>query len=348
MVDKSKLLKENTRIPIVWGGIHPTFVPKGCLAEDFIDYVIAGEGEVETVRLAQDLSCNVNRDVEYRFAKTLTRLDDYKPAWHLVRIGEYLFDASHSVRGNCTASAKAKRIFYYLMTSRGCPFDCTFCYNSHRPKKPWRGHSADWVKEQILFLEHELAIDGVGFWDDFFLGNRKRAVDIIEFLHQHGIKFLCEARASDLNDAFTAWLKEMGCLQVFVGAESGSDRVLRMINKKITVEQILEAAEITHRHDLPTRFSFIYGFPEEKMEEMLQTKALIERLSRYPHVSISGPKLLTPYPGCLIFEKAIDNGFVMPRSTVEWANINRFTDLKYLPWLAKELQAHGMTLGDLF
>jgi anaerobic magnesium-protoporphyrin IX monomethyl ester cyclase len=348
MVDKSKLIKENLDVPVVWGGIHPTFVPEGCLAESFIDYIVMGDGEVEVVRLAEDLLDGTNLDNRRRHGATLLDLDNYRPAWHLVRLRECLFDASHSVRGNNTQNSGAERIFYYLMSSRGCPFNCTFCYNSHRPKQPWRGHSAGWVKEQVLFLKKNLDIDGVGFWDDFFLGDRRRAVEIIEFLHGQGIKFLCEARATDLNDEFTSWLKKMGCLQIFVGAESGSNRVLEMINKKTTVEDIIRAAEVTHKYNLPARFSFIYGFPGETIEEMFQTKALVERLLGCSNVSISGPKLLTPYPGSLIYEQVLDNGFVVPADTAEWANINRFTDLKYLPWLAEELQAHGKQLSDLF
>lgn len=348
MVDKSKLIKENTTVPIVWGGIHPTFVPESCFAEEYIDCIVTGDGEVETVHLARDVAAGKNVREGRRSGSTLLDLDVYQPAWHLVRLNEYLFDASHSVRGSNADNKGARRIFYYLMTSRGCHYDCTFCYNSHRPKKPWRAHSAEWVKGQVLFLKRRLNIDGIGFWDDFFLGSRKRAFDIIEFLHSQAVKFLCEARVPDLDDEFTAWIKEKGCLQVFVGAESGSDRILKMINKKITVDEIIQAADVTCRHNLPARFSFIYGFPGETIDEMLQTKVLIERLRTYPNVSISGPKLLTPYPGSLIYEQVLNNEFVVPKDTIEWANINRFTNLKYLPWLAKELRAHRKCLGDLF
>jgi anaerobic magnesium-protoporphyrin IX monomethyl ester cyclase len=348
MVDKSKMVKENTEIPVVWGGIHPTFVPEQCLGENFIDYIMMGEGEIEIVRLADDLVRGENLYHRCRQATSMVELDSYRPAWHLLRLGEYLFDASHSVRGNNTQNSGAERIFYYLMSSRGCPFNCTFCYNSHGSQLPWRSHSADWVKEQVLFLKKALNIDGIGFWDDFFLGNRGRAIEIIEFLHEQGVKFICEARATDLDDEFTAWLKEMGCLQVFIGAESGSDRVLKMINKKLKVSDILQAVEITHKHNLPARLSFIYGFPGETIDEMLQTKALANRLPSYGNVSISGPKLLTPYPGSLIYDQALEYGFVVPSNTAEWANINRYTDLKYLPWLSDELKSHNMQLGDLF
>jgi len=299
LVDKSKMImiKEYTDIPVVWGGIHPTFVPEQCLEESFIDYIVVGEGEVEVVRLAEDLVAGENLGLRRRQSSSMVELDNYRPAWHLLRLREYLFDASHSVRGNNTQNSGAERIFYYIMSSRGCPFNYTFCYNSHKDQLPWRSHSADWVREQVIFLKQRLNIDGIGCWDDFFLGNRRRAVEIIEFLHEVGVEFICEARATDLDEEFTAWLKEMGCLQVFI---------------------------------LPARLSFIYGFPGETIDEMLQTKALANHLSKNSNVSISGPKLLISHPGSMIYDQAIDYGFVVPSSTAEWANIDRYTDLKYL------------------
>jgi radical SAM superfamily enzyme YgiQ (UPF0313 family) len=343
IISKSRLTHA-LRFPVVWGGNHPTCLPLRCVWEEYVDYVITGDGETAVVELANDLMCEKDTGVFIRNGRPIVDLDNYRPEWDMLSLEDYLFPASHSVRGGGNST---ERIFYYLATSRGCPWSCTFCYNSRLPKPPWRAHSVDWVRQQVLFLQEELNIDGIGFWDDFFLGNPDRAQRIINWLKVREIKYLCEARASDLNDDFVRWLKATGCLQVFIGGESGSDRILEEINKKITVSDIMSAAELTHKHDLPARFSFIYGFPGETYAEMVETKKLIEYLKLFSNVSISGPKLYTPYPGTVMYQQAIEHGFVAPRRMEDWANINRASDLQYLPWLKEELEKNNTTLEDL-
>lgn len=343
IVSKSRLAHA-LDFPVVWGGNHPTCLPFECAGQDYVDYVVAGDGEVAAVELANDLAYKKDTDVFIRNGRPVTDMDSYRPEWNLLHLEDYLFQASHSVRGG---GNNTERIFYYLSTSRGCPWSCTFCYNSRLPKHPWRAHSVDWVQQQVSFLQEQLDIDGIGFWDDFFLGDRSRAEQIINWLKECRIKYLCEARASDLNDDFAKWLKDTGCLQLFIGGESGSDRILEAINKKITVPDIINAAELTRRHNLPARFSFIYGFPGETYAEIMETKKLIERLRAFPNVSISGPKLYTPYAGTAMYAQALAHGFVAPSKMENWADINRVGDLQYLPWLKAELDKHNVRLEDL-
>lgn len=344
---KSKLIATTSTVPIVWGGNYPTCLPEQCISHPYVDYIVTGDGEEAVVKLARDIVSGSNLRDRIRNGGAVKKLDRYTPSWKHVDLDRYLFPASHSVRGN-SERGDTDRIFYYLMTSRGCPYNCAFCYNSHTPKQPWRCHSYDWIKNQVLFLKKELDIDGVGFWDDFFLGNRRRAERVVAFLHSQGIGFLCEARVADLNDETMSWLKESGCLQVFVGAESGSSDVLKRINKSIEVEDIIYAADLAHCHDLPVRFSFIYGFPGETCDEMMETKKLIKLLNKMPNVSISGPKLYTPYPKTALYKLALHHGFKAPETPDGWAKINRASNLRYLPWLEKELERSRKNLSDLF
>ncbi|NIM55129.1 MAG: hypothetical protein GTO15_10985, partial [Pseudomonas stutzeri] len=196
MIVLSKLT-HNLGYKVVWGGNHPTCLPAECYAEEYIDEVVIGDAETQIFSMARSIANNApywRNDLS-----CVTDLDAYKPAWHLVKLENYLYPASHSVRGGGDG---AQRIFYYLMTSRGCPYSCAFCYNSRLPKQPWRAHSAAWVMDQVAYLKRELDIDGIGFWDDFFLGDRRRAVAILGYLKAQGIRFLCEARASDLDAHF--------------------------------------------------------------------------------------------------------------------------------------------------
>lgn len=331
IVASSEIVKQFD-VPVMWGGLHPTFKSGQCLQEPYVDCVMVGDGEPFIVGAVDDIAEGTFSDV-YGQWDTIIDLDSYGPSWHLVDLPSFVYDGFHSVRGSTDVNLGSLRIFYYLITSRACLFDCGFCYNSIRPKKRWNCHSVDWVKAQVLFLKNTLKINGIGFWDDLFFGDLDRGIAIIEFLVEHDIKFLCEARPSMLDASFVKWLKQSGCLQVFVGGESGSGRTLALMNKQQKVADILSAAEATSLHNLPARFSFIYGYPGETYDDALQTATLIGKLKRFSNISISGPKLYTPVPGTASYKKALELGFNEPDNTLGWKDIHRRSDHSLLPWV---------------
>lgn len=348
MVDKSKLVKRSMAAPVVWGGIHPSVLPEETIAEDFVDYIVTGDGERAAVRIAQEIADGSPPLDPVIVGGVERNLDEFRPSFGHLRLSEYLYESNHSVRGNSKGQASSSRIFYYLMTSRGCPYNCTFCYNSASPKIPWRSHSAEWIIEEVKMLQRFLNVDGVGFWDDYFLGDMKRAEAVFKYFRDNNISFLCEARAKDLTVDFARYLKESGCLQVFVGAESGSDRILDKLNKKSTVSHLFQAAEAAQAVSLPLRMSFIYGFPSERFEDLVNTKKVITRLNAYSHVSISGPKLLSVYPGTAIYNEAVDAGFQPPETIEGWSQITRSSNLRFLPWLERLLEKNNSSLSFLY
>lgn len=350
MVEISQLVRSSTTVPVVWGGVHPTILPEQVLADGCADYVVkGGEGEDLITQLARDLETGTNLNVRIRekdaFMKT-QHLDAFQPAWHHVDGSQFLYKEEHSVRGEARFSRD--KVFYYTVTSRGCPFRCTFCYITTVHKSTWRPHSVEWVKNQVQYLYDTYGINGIGFWDDFFLVDIRRALEIMKFLKEKDIGFLCESRVTILTDAFMQKLKEHNCMQLFVGAESGSPRTLKLMKKDLMPEDILRAADLGLKHGVPIRASFMFGFPGETLEDMILTKELILKLLDYPNVSISGPKLYTPYPGTESYQEALKYGFVPPQSTVEWKNINRTANTEFLPWFKTELDKHRVSKEEIF
>jgi radical SAM superfamily enzyme YgiQ (UPF0313 family) len=120
-------------------------------------------------------------------------------------------------------------------------------------------------------------------------------------------------------------------LQAFIGAESGSQRILDEINKKTSIKQYLDAIKITRKYNLPLRMSFVYGFPQETEQDARATINFIKRIKEFPHVSISGPKRYTPYAGTALYSLATYKGFKPPRTTVGWSRIHRQVDPNLLP-----------------
>ncbi len=347
-VEIAESIKANTTVPVVWGGVHPTILAEQCLQEPFVDYVVKGsEGEDLIVQLARDIEARTNLNQRLRENPMFIRdLDRLRPAWELVDGSQFLFKEEHSVRGNVEYSKE--RVFYYMTTSRGCPFRCTFCYVTTVHKSTWRAHSVEWVKKQVQYLKDNYDIDGIGFWDDFFLVDIRRALEIGKFLKEKDIGFMCESRATILTDSFMQKLKENNCMQLFIGGESGSPRTLKLIKKDLMPHDIIRAAELGNKYDVPVRVSFMFGIPGETIEDMMMTKDIILKLLDYPNVSISGPKLYTPYPGTESYNDAIRMGFVPPTKTKDWKDVHRTTNIQLLPWFKEELEKHGVKKEELF
>lgn len=347
MVEISKYLKQNSDCPVVWGGVHPSLLPEQCLAQDYIDYIVTGEGEEAVVNLAMDLERDGETQNRLRCSGNFIVLDKYEPSWHLVDPNGYIFSEVYRMGGKDFEEKSRQRVFYYIQTARGCPFRCGFCYNVPFHKKHWRAFSIDKVKAQIDFLVESCNCDGITFWDDNFFVDKERTFRILEYLKEKNISFLAEVRASDVNDAFIRALKEYGCLQLFIGGESGSQRVLDIMDKDMEVGEILKVVELGCKYSLQIRISFMFGIPGETIEEIDMTKALIKKVKKYPNVSISGPKLYTPYPATPLYPMALELGFKPPENPEGWSDIHRYMQPSVLPWLQKELDKRNMSLNEL-
>lgn len=263
------------------------------------------------------------------------------------------------------------RIFYYLITSRGCPYKCTFCSEPLQVmngdatgKFFWNAHSLDWVKRQIdrvrdLLSKQGQDLDGIGLWDDMFwvkYRSRPRAQDIINYLAEEGLTYLIEARADQLmRDDFWLYkfLGETNCAQVFVGAESASQETLDLIKKGTSLEDYYRLIEYSKKIKVPLRMSFIIGFPDETEDSINKTLDFTENVTKGKFgswVNISGPKIFTPYPGTIEYQRAVKAGFKVPNSHIEWGKIHRSTEayLEYFPWMQKYTPATLARLREHF
>jgi anaerobic magnesium-protoporphyrin IX monomethyl ester cyclase len=261
-----------------------------------------------------------------------------------------------------------KNLFYYLLTSRGCPYKCTFCseplqvmHGDGAGKFLWNAHSVEWVRKQVETIRTMLArsghcLDGIGIWDDMFWIRYKsnpRAFDVLDYLAQEKLGYLIEARADQLlaNDFMVfRKLSETGCIQVFVGAESISQETLNYMKKGTKAVEYKRLIEYANRFHVALRMSFIIGFPGETDASVNATLDFCDAVNdgAYgPWVNISGPKIFTPYPGTEEYSRAVAAGFKAPTTHAEWGHINRSTEeyLRHFPWMRRNYSTR--TLGRL-
>ena len=328
----SKKIKEiDRKLPIVWGGIHPSLLPEQCLREDYIDYVVIEEGEltivefVKCLRSGGDLGsvAGLGHKKDGKFIINQSRgfienLDDYKLDFSLIDVERYVFK-----------SMGAKRTMAYK-ASRGCTFNCAFCYNKLFNRGRWRTWSIDTVVEDIEFLKKNYGVDAIQFYDDNFFINRERALEILEKI---SLPTHLEIRIDMVTDELAQKLKGLKASKFLIGIESGSNRMLELINKGYTVDKIREGVKILAKYDLYTTYSTIAGLPTETKGEFNKTLDLMCWVHNvHPRAGFTLGAYL-PYPGSSMYQFAIEQGFKPPERTEDWGNIDRFRKDFSSPWI---------------
>ncbi len=326
-----KVKRKKKDLPIVWGGIHPSLLPEQCLQENYIDYVVVGEGEITIVELAKALKNNDNLDmiaglghkkngriVINQIREFIKNLDDYRLDFSLIDVNKYLFKLK-----------TAKRAIAYK-TSRGCTFNCAFCYNRVFNRGQWRAWSIGTVLEDIDFLKKNYGVDAIKFYDDNFFINPKRALEILEKID---LPSHIEIRIDMVTKDLAKELKKLKVSELLIGIETGSNRLLKLINKGYIVDRIKEGVEILAKHNLYATYSTIVGLPTETEEEFNKTLDLMYWVhNTHPRCGFTMGAYL-PYPGSLMYNFAIEHGFKPPRKTEGWGNIDRFRKDFSSPWV---------------
>ncbi len=203
-----------------------------------------------------------------------------------------------------------------MMTSRGCPFKCTFCSASAVFGKNIRMRSAKKIIEEIKYLIERYGIKEISFWDDTFTVNRKRMTEFCNLIITEKIDLTwgCYARVNTVDFELLKMMKKAGCWSVFYGYEAGSKVLLDNIKKGVTLDQIRKANQWTKDAGIEIRGSFMIALPGETPELAEQTiKFAIELDPDYAQFSIT-----TPYPGTVLYDEA-------PKYGALDANLSKYT-----------------------
>jgi len=317
-----KIKAKHSDTPILWGGIHPTLLPEQCLAEKYIDLINTGEGEETSVELAQKLTkgeplggilglgYKKNGKIIINPPRPLIeKLDDWPLDFSLLDLSKYVFP-----------QGKYQRVMAYK-TSRGCPFNCGFCYNKAFNQNRWRAWSFERVISDIEYLKKKYKIDAIKFYDDNFFVDKTRALKILKKIN---LPSFLEIRVDMINDNLARELKRYRIFDLLIGVESGSNRILRMINKKITVGQIIKAAKSLAHYGVPANYSTIFGLPTETKEEQEQTIDLLYKIYKIHPQAYFTHAAYVPYPGSPLYDLAMKQGFKPPARTEDWGQIDRF------------------------
>ena len=330
----TQTIKKTKNIPVVFGGIHPTLEPEQCLLEDSVDFVVLNEGEKTVVELADAITQGKtvnhisglgykenNKVVINPLTKFHNNMDDFEMDWSLVDIERYIHPFY----------AGTNRVLMGYVASRGCPHQCGFCYNQVFWKARWRRHSSEKVAQQINMLTEKHDLNALVFFDDNFTVNKKWTFEILDNINIQGIHI--ETRIDYIDEEFLSNLAQRNVKSIFIGVESGSDRILKLLSKGFTIKHIYNALNIIKKYPIPAKFSFIVGIPSERFSEFRKTLNLIVWcIENVPKCGFTFGFYL-PYPGTNLFKLCLDKGFSKPESFAEWEKLDRWGNQNInIPW----------------
>ncbi|RLI49168.1 MAG: B12-binding domain-containing radical SAM protein [Candidatus Thorarchaeota archaeon] len=295
---------------VVIGGPHVTFVPELTLKEcPDIDIVVRGEGEQTFAELLDEVKNHNNYErilgIAYRARNGTIRLTPSrplienidsikKPAFDLINWDTYEFSG---VR------------YATIITSRGCPFQCIFCSSSLHFGKKYRPHSVERVLSEIKILYEKYKIREIEFLDDTFTLNRKRAREIAHEIIKEGfdLSWAVSSRVDTFDKLTGEYMRKAGAHTVYFGLESGTQKILDYVGKRITLQQSREAVRIAKEIGLKTLGSFIIGFPQETKDDIERT------ISFAKHVGVDYAQftIATPFPGTRLWHEALKNDLLL-------------------------------------
>lgn len=310
-----KKLKERKNAFVIVGGAHATTLPGHILKNTQADVCVIGEGEAVMYQLLHSPTNEVPNiaylDSDGKIVRTdsapLVKDIDTFPPPDLDLIDFYRYSKSQTFKyllGECREAT--------LITSRGCPFNCNFCAQWQIWGGKVRSHSIERTIQEVKDLIRKYGVELIYILDDTFVVSKKRVYQFCDEIKKIGIKWHCLNRVDCCDYDLLMAMKEAGCLQFVFGLESGSNGILKKMNKRTTVEQAYEAIEVCEKVGIKIRGQMIVGFPGETWDTVEETAQFI-RKARY--VDAFGVHIFQPFPGCSVWCTPEKYDYVLDKGT---------------------------------
>jgi len=286
---------------VVAGGPHATHLADHLLTRNpAIDAIVVGEGEETMLELARTIR---NGKDFGKVAGLVLRAPDgtlvrTRPRLPVPRLDDLPHPSAHYESHGVDRYAQ----FEFLITSRGCPARCTFCSTPDFWGTRLRYRTPEHVLDELRLLQERFGLVTVSFRDDTFTVDKKRTIELCQKILRSGLHLLwdCQSRVNAIDEERLVWMRRAGCQHIQYGVESGSEAILRKLNKGIRLDQVVNACELTRRVGMQLSLYLITGVDGETTEDTAATMRLIRRLR--PHDGIVSP--LVVYPGTALYEEA--------------------------------------------
>lgn len=303
-----KELAKQINVPIVAGGPHPSLLPHEAL-DNGADIVVRGEGEISFLEIMDWINAEKElkdilgisfTDKDGKFVDNQVRPlnDDLDflpfPAKHLFNINHYV--------------KKPKEIVKYgnIITSRGCPFACTYCSSKIFGRRV-RFRSPENIVAEIKHLKDTYGISKFVFLDDCAALNSKRMMKLCQMMMDENlnIRWICITRVDTVDKNLLKEMKKAGCISIDYGVESGNPETLKKIKKGFTLEKVENALRETHEVGINSMVNFMHGFPWETTNDLNITRRFIKKIRPWVD-SIMPAGIVIPFPKTELYEEYKD------------------------------------------
>jgi len=312
----AEAIKKSIEVPIVMGGSHPTTASIDTIKNEYVDFVVRGEGEYTMLELLECIRAghgfeNVKgltfkkngKIIENPPRDLIQNLDELPwPAFHLLPMKKYK-TRSYSDNG---------KPWFSMCGTRGCPSLCNFCSAPVIHGKIPRFRSPKNVIEEMKYLRDKYGIGNITFVDSTLTIDKKRTIELCNLMIKEkvGVEWQCETRVSSADEEMLRYMYKAGCRHVAFGIESGDPTILKTIKKGITLEEAERAVRAAKRVGMIVLTSFIFGHFGESWETAKRTINFAIKLN----ADISFFFILTPFPGTEVYKKLAEQG----RITNDW------------------------------
>jgi len=300
-------------VMLIAGGVHASFFPEEVIKECNINVVCLGEAENTIIEIVNEYK-NKNFDkidgiaynkggiiIKTKDVRLIKELDSLPfPARHHLPSADIVMDDRLADTDIKTA---------HILLSRGCTGKCFYCANQI---SKIRYRSGENVKEELNQLIKNYHIEGFCIVDDNFIINKRKVIDICNEIKPLNLRWSSLSRVDTINRELLLKMKESGCIEIKYGIESGSQRILNAMNKKINIEQIKKAINLTHEIGINIKAFILHGFPGENFESTKETIVLLDSLKdKIGRISLFR---FVPLPGSYVFRNHKDFNLSLPDS----------------------------------
>ena len=308
----------NKNCPIIFGGIHPTVQPEEVIANENVDYVVIGEAERTIVELADALQSS--KEILNKI-DGLLYINDGTKRQNLPREFEPDIDKFPLPARNLVLRPKlySANNMGALITARGCPFRCTFCNAKQLWTRKVRYRSVENILDEIKEIINLYNVKHLRFNDDSFTVNRHWVLNLCRRIIEEdlNISWTCLSRVDLLDQEMLEVMREGGCTSISFGIESGSDRVLKLIQKDTNREMILQALKLVRKNRINFSTCFLIGLPFETASDMRETIELVKRIKP----DFTNVCTYTPYPGSELYNECVKEGLI--DDNIDWSKFSQ-------------------------
>ena len=320
------------------GGSHVSFWDENALKETkAFDLIVRKEGELTFLELLDRIQANkgfedvlgttvrtkngIQRNEDRPFLHDLDSLPS--PAYHLLPLDSY---------------HRMGKTIFPIVTSRGCVQWCDFCSTVRMFGRGYRVRSPKKVVDDMEMLHSKYGESQFTFYDDAFTINRNHTLEMCADIKARrlDVEWDCETRVDAVDKELLEKMRDAGCITIWFGVESGSEKILDKMHKKINREQVREAFKMAQKAGMMTIASAVIGFPGETEETALETINFINSLNP----DDIGCYIATPYPGTPMYEEVIKNGWLRvtdfnkydtatPTFETPYLSMDRLREIKY-------------------